>query len=85
LLEWLSFAHRYIPLGLVQRLQPISIHHRAAGRLQARDQFETILSSPEVIDWQRIAAWFLGPAPSSEAKNSFNPAHTAGWHDQQNG
>lgn len=85
LLEWLSFTHRYIPIGLLQHMQPISIHHRAASRLQARDEFETVLSSPIVSDWQRIAAWFLGPAPCSEAKNGFTPTHTAGWHDQQNG
>ena len=73
LLEWLSFLHRYVPVGLLE-----------AGRRQAltdrlppfvgRDDLETLMGSPRAEDWVRISELLLGRVP---ADFSFVPKHRA--------
>jgi tRNA-dihydrouridine synthase 3 len=61
LLNWLSFLHRYIPIGLLERL-PSKINHRPRP-FQGRSELETLLASPDVGDWIKISEMFLGPVP----------------------
>jgi tRNA-dihydrouridine synthase 3 len=52
LLEWLSFAHRYVPIGLLDHLPP-NIQDRAPA-FKGRDDLETLLSSENYKDWIKI-------------------------------
>ncbi|POS82530.1 hypothetical protein EPUL_005859, partial [Erysiphe pulchra] len=59
LLEWLSFAHRYIPVGILAHLPP-SLNDRPPA-YRSRDDMETLLSSDNFQDWIKISEMFLGP------------------------
>lgn len=72
LLEWLSFAHRYIPVGLLERL-PAAINWRPPAFV-GRNDLETLLSSPDPRDWIKISELFLGPVPLGF---QFTPKHKA--------
>ncbi|CAG9460924.1 unnamed protein product [Pedinophyceae sp. YPF-701] len=71
LLEWLSYLHRYIPVGLLEVL-PARMHWRPPPRIVGRSQLETLLSSDDPRDWIRISEMFLGPAPQGF---QFTPKH----------
>lgn len=53
LLEWLSFAHRYVPIGLLAHLPP-DMNDRPAPYV-GRDEFETKLASRNYKDWISIS------------------------------
>lgn len=53
LLEWLSFAHRYVPIGLLEYLPP-DMNDRPAAYV-GRDDFETKLASKNYKDWIKIS------------------------------
>lgn len=52
LLEYLSFTHRYIPLGLLEHLPP-RINDRPPA-YRGRDDLETLLASNNYKDWIKI-------------------------------
>lgn len=52
LLEWLSFAHRYVPLGLLEHLPPNLQDRPPAYR--GRNDIETLLASDNYTDWIKI-------------------------------
>jgi tRNA-dihydrouridine synthase 3 len=52
LLEWLSFAHRYVPIGILDHLPP-SLQDRPPA-YRSRDDLETLLSSGNYKDWIKI-------------------------------
>lgn len=52
LLEWLSFAHRYVPIGILEYLPP-NIQDRAPA-WQGRSELETLLGSDNYKDWIKI-------------------------------
>lgn len=52
LLEWLSFACRYVPIGLLEVLPP-SIQDRPP-RYRGRDELETLMASDNYKDWIKI-------------------------------
>mmetsp|Transcript_5553 Transcript_5553/g.19100 ORF Transcript_5553/g.19100 Transcript_5553/m.19100 type:complete len:645 (-) Transcript_5553:85-2019(-) len=70
LLEWLSFLHRYVPVGLLE-VVPQRLHHRVPEYF-GRSDLETLLGSTEPKDWIEITSRLLGPPPASF---SFRPKH----------
>jgi len=52
LLEWLSFAYRYVPVGLLEYLPPNLQDRPPAWR--GRNELETLLGSDDYKDWMRI-------------------------------
>ncbi|XP_052683373.1 tRNA-dihydrouridine(47) synthase [NAD(P)(+)]-like [Crassostrea angulata] len=72
LLEWQSFLHRYIPVGLLEQL-PQKINERPPYYI-GRNDLETLMSSPNCGDWVKISEMLLGPVPDGF---SFLPKHKA--------
>ena len=73
LLEWLSFLHRYIPVGLLEIL-PQCINARLPLNAFGRTDLETLLLSDNSADWIRITEMFLGKVPDDFI---FLPKHKA--------
>ncbi|CAN8100909.1 unnamed protein product [Discula destructiva] len=76
LLEYLSFTHRYIPLGLLEHLPP-RINDRPPA-FRGRDDLETLLASNNYKDWIKISEMFLGPAPGGF---KFAPKHKSNSYE----
>ena len=70
MLEWLSFLHRYVPVGLLEVL-PQSLG-MSPPAYYGRTDLETLLASSKVDDWIKISEMLLGPTP---ANFSFVPKH----------
>lgn len=70
LCEWLSFLHRYVPAGILERL-PQKMNERPP-LYQGRDEVETMMSSPSVGDWIALSELLLGPV---EPSFRFTPKH----------
>lgn len=66
LLEYLSFAHRYVPIGLLEYLPP-KINERPP-RYRGRNELETLLASDNYKDWITISEMFLGKVSEAEGK-----------------
>jgi tRNA-dihydrouridine synthase 3 len=78
LLEWLSFACRYVPVGLLEVLPP-NIQDRPP-RYKGRDELETLLSSDNFRDWIKISEMFLGKANEGFR---WEPKHKSNAYDSQ--
>lgn len=52
LLEWLSFLHRYIPIGLLETL-PQMINHKPPF-YRGRNDLETLMASRDSKDWVKL-------------------------------
>ena len=52
LLEWLSFAYRYVPVGIMEHLPPNLQDRPPAWR--GRNELETLLGSDNYLDWIKI-------------------------------
>lgn len=61
LLEWLSFAHRYVPVGILEYLPPSLQDRPPAWR--GRNELETLLASPDYRDWIKIRSVDFPPPP----------------------
>ncbi|KYK54151.1 hypothetical protein DCS_06108 [Drechmeria coniospora] len=59
LLEWMSFTHRYVPIGLLEHLPP-NLNDRPPA-YKGRDEMETLMASTNYKDWIKISEMFLGP------------------------
>ncbi|OXG17640.1 tRNA-dihydrouridine synthase 3 [Cryptococcus neoformans Ze90-1] len=70
LCEALSFQHRYIPIGLLERL-PGKLNERPPA-YRGRNELETLLASPFAGDWVKISEMFLGKVDEGF---SFVPKH----------
>ncbi|KAF2731620.1 FMN-linked oxidoreductase [Polyplosphaeria fusca] len=77
LLEWLSFAHRYVPLGLLERGAEPNIQDRPP-RYRGRDELETLMASEDYRDWIKISEMFLGPA---HPNFRFEPKHKSNAYE----
>ena len=68
--EFISFTHRYIPVGIMERL-PAKLNQRPP-MWKGRNELETLLGSKDYKDWIKITEMFLGKA----SKNFlFTPKH----------
>ncbi|OJD11880.1 tRNA-dihydrouridine synthase 3 [Emergomyces pasteurianus Ep9510] len=76
LLEYLSFAHRYIPVGILEYLPP-SIQDRPPA-WKGRNELETLLGSDNYKDWIKISEMFLGPAHKDF---KFEPKHKSNSYE----
>ena len=76
LLEWLSFACRYVPIGLLEHLPP-ALNDRPPA-YKGRDELETLMASDNVKDWVKISEMFLGPA---HPDFNFDPKHKSNSYD----
>ncbi|XP_044266285.1 tRNA-dihydrouridine(47) synthase [NAD(P)(+)]-like [Tribolium madens] len=72
MLEWLSFLHRYVPVGLLEK-PPQKINERPPF-YQGRDELETLMASTSASDWIKISEMLLGPVPENF---QFLPKHKA--------
>ncbi|EJW80891.1 dihydrouridine synthase domain-containing protein [Wuchereria bancrofti] len=72
LLEWLSFACRYIPVGLLE-VVPQRMNERPPF-YHGRSDLETLLASDQSRDWIKISEMFLGKVPENFL---FIPKHNA--------
>ena len=72
-LEWLSFSHRYVPVGLLETGYAQHMNDRPPPYV-GRSDLETLLASPHTSEWERLVAMVLGPAP---AGFTFVPKHRA--------
>lgn len=59
LLEWMSFLHRYIPVGILERV-PHQMNERPPQFI-GRDHLETMMASTNSEDWVKISEMLLGP------------------------
>lgn len=58
--EFLGFTHRYIPIGILERMPP-KINERPP-QWKGRNELETLLGSSDYKDWIKITEMFLGKA-----------------------
>ncbi|CAD6505286.1 BgTH12-00778 [Blumeria graminis f. sp. triticale] len=76
LLEWLSFSHRYVPIGILAHLPP-SLNDRPPA-YKGRNDLETLLASEDYLDWIKISEMFLGPAHKDF---KFQPKHKSNSYE----
>ncbi|OAX81573.1 tRNA-dihydrouridine(47) synthase [NAD(P)(+)] [Emergomyces africanus] len=76
LLEYLSFTHRYIPVGILEYLPP-SLQDRPPA-WKGRNELETLLGSDNYKDWIKISEMFLGPAHKDF---KFEPKHKSNSYE----
>lgn len=60
LCEFMSFTHRYIPVGILERLPP-KLNERPP-KWRGRNELETLLASDNYQDWIKVSEMFLGKA-----------------------
>ena len=80
LLELLSFLHRYVPVGLLERPDVLLTDNKRP--FSGRDALETLFASPRVEDWRQIACMLLGPEPDDF---SYVPRHNSQSYSEENG
>jgi len=61
ILEWLSFLHRYIPVGILEHM-PVRMNDKHP-HFCGRNDLETLMASTNAQDWVKISELLLGPVP----------------------
>ncbi|KAG7665350.1 DUS3 [[Candida] subhashii] len=74
--EFLGFTHRYIPVGILERLPP-KINERPP-KWKGRNELETLLASTDYKDWIKITEMFLGRAGDDF---QFTPKHKSNSYE----
>lgn len=69
--EFISFTHRYIPVGVMEKMHNAKMNERPP-KWVGRSDLETLLASTDYRDWIKITEMFLGPAG---AGFHFEPKH----------
>merc|ERR1712060_479833 len=77
LLEWLSFTHRYVPVGVLEAQLPARINWRPRPYV-GRNDLETKLASSNAKDWIEISEMLLGKTPEGF---SFMPKHKSASYE----
>merc|ERR1712066_150387 len=77
LLEWLSFTHRYVPVGVLEASLPARINWRPRPYV-GRSDMETKLASSNAKDWIEISEMLLGKTPEGF---SFMPKHKSASYE----
>ncbi|KYN00168.1 PREDICTED: tRNA-dihydrouridine(47) synthase [NAD(P)(+)]-like [Cyphomyrmex costatus] len=72
MLEWISFLHRYVPVGILER-PPQRINERPPF-YRGRDDMETLMASSNCADWVKLSEMLLGKVPDGF---HFLPKHKA--------
>ncbi|XP_076757997.1 dihydrouridine synthase 3 [Xylocopa sonorina] len=72
MLEWISFLHRYIPVGILET-PPQKINKRPPF-YRGRDDMETLMASSNCADWIKLSEMLLGKVPEGF---HFLPKHKA--------
>ncbi|KYN13576.1 PREDICTED: tRNA-dihydrouridine(47) synthase [NAD(P)(+)]-like [Trachymyrmex cornetzi] len=72
MLEWISFLHRYIPVGILER-PPQRINERPPF-YRGRNDMETLMASSNCADWVKLSEMLLGKVPDGFR---FLPKHKA--------
>mmetsp|Transcript_7266 Transcript_7266/g.22329 ORF Transcript_7266/g.22329 Transcript_7266/m.22329 type:complete len:244 (-) Transcript_7266:39-770(-) len=80
LLEWLSFLHRYTPVGLLEVL-PQRMNERPPPII-GRNDLETLFASDDARDWLKISELLLGKASDDF---DFVPKHKANSYGDSGG
>jgi tRNA-dihydrouridine synthase 3 len=78
LLEWLSFSHRYVPVGLLETLPP-RLNERPP-KYRGRNELETLLASDNYRDWIKISEMFLG---KTHKDFNFTPKHKSNSYETE--
>ncbi|KAG7571455.1 hypothetical protein FFLO_00638 [Filobasidium floriforme] len=78
LCEAMSFQHRYVPIGLLERMPP-QINERPPA-YRGRNELETLLASGDSRDWVKITEMFLGKVPDSF---NFVPKHKSNAYNNE--
>ncbi|GMF82757.1 unnamed protein product [[Candida] boidinii] len=76
LCEFMSFTHRYIPVGILERLPP-KLNERPP-QWKGRNELETLLGSNDANDWIKISEMFLGKSSDSF---KFIPKHKSNSYE----
>ncbi|GKY95603.1 hypothetical protein MPSEU_000521600 [Mayamaea pseudoterrestris] len=76
LLEWMSFLHRYVPVGMLETVS-CGMNLRPPKYMQGRNDLETLFLSSQCSDWIKISEILLGPVP---VNFQFEPKHKANSH-----
>ncbi|KAL2632793.1 hypothetical protein R1flu_004272 [Riccia fluitans] len=77
LLEWLSYMHRYIPVGLLE-VVPQRLNWRPPSYF-GRNDLESLMASESAVDWIKISEMLLGPVPPHFV---FQPKHKSNAYDR---
>ena len=84
LLEWLSFLHRFVPLGLLEYGHASQNMSQRPPHYFGRCDLETLLASSNSKDWVRISEMLLGPVEegfdftAKHKTNSYSPVDNLG-------
>lgn len=76
LCEFMSFFHRYVPYGILERY-PVKLNERPQN-WRGRNELETLLGSNDYKNWIKISEMFLGPVSESF---KFTPKHKSSSYE----
>ena len=79
MLEWMSYTHRYVPVGVLERgvTQKMTLRPMPYS---GRNELETLLASENVADWIAVSEMFLGKPGKGFA---FVPKHGSNSYSRE--